>query len=96
MPLQSGNSESLHPLAEIHRILYYLALHRDLIEDLGAVGPLTDLLSSTDVHCQTCAAGALFNVVGAKLEDSEEIQSFKSALSDAIVLGMVRSCLDEV
>lgn len=78
-----------------HFFSFVCVNNRQLIEDEGAVGPLVDLLSSSDVQCQACAAGALYNLLIQSVEEKGNVEQFKAMLSDTIVLGMVRSCLDE-
>ena len=70
--------------------------NRALIEDLGAIEPLSELLSSHDVQCQTCAAGALYNVIVPGLEGKPEaLMTFKSLMADTIALGVIRGCIED-
>lgn len=69
---------------------------RALIEDLGAIEPLSELLSSRDVQCQTCAAGALYNVIVPGLEGRPEaLKTFKSLMAETIALGVIRGCIED-
>lgn len=60
------------------------------------MGPLSDLLSSSDVQCQVCAAGALYNIMYPSIsKDRHKLASFQALLTDTLVLGMVRSCFED-
>ena len=71
-------------------------VYRALIEEAGAVQPLSELLSSRDVQCQACAAGALYNVIVPGLEDKPDaLMAFKKLMTDTIALGVIKSCIED-
>ena len=75
---------------------FFLPLGQE-IRNLGAVGPLTDLLFGDDVQSQVCAAGAIWNVLGPDLGSEEnsntDRQAFKKLLSLALTIGMLHQPL---
>lgn len=89
----------LLPLQRVRRVLTW-SLPPASPAEADAVVPLTDLLVSADTTSQVCAAGALLNLLGPAVSDTEDPAdpgrvALRRLLADGIALGAIAECLRE-